>query len=350
MLSMDYWRKELEVKRGKKKAFIELFKHWPDSSPMIDEAYPKLWVYLKANEKDFRGRESSRFQKKKPEEWRWYDLARPQSLEPAEKEKVVAQLLARNTQFALEDKGGVHFQAGGKGGGAYGISLIPDVDGGFVLGLLNSKALDFQIKHLSSVYGSGFYSYADAYLKDLPIPPATEAQQTAIAKFTRTLTETTATLRSLVAAVRAFPDSVTAARREAGTVPDLEALGRLGILQGLPREVSDERISSEHDLMGQVVLKVGKGRMTLQPALAELVLAALKVRGKLPYEALASLNVPEREGEQRAYVEALREWQAQIVRLQGKIVELEAELNSKVYEVYGLGEERGVVEAFLERF
>ena len=350
MPSTDYWRKELEVKRGKKMASVELFKHWPDDSPMIDKAYPKLWAYLKANEKDFRGRENGRFKKGKPEVWRWYDLARPQSLEAAEGKKVVAQLLAKNTQFALEDKGGVHFQAGGKGGGAYGISLKPGVNDSFILGLLNSKALDFQIKHLSSVYGSGYYSYADAYLKDLPIPDVTEDQQTAITELAQTLTETTARLRKLKAAVAAFPDSVTAARRTVGTVPDLEALERLGLLQGVPREVRADKMTSEHDLTGQVVLRVGNGRMTFTPTLAELVEAVLATRGKLSYEALAALNVPEREPEQHAYVATLRQWQAERIELSGEITRLEDELNGKVYEVYGLEDERDVIEGFLERF
>lgn len=98
------------------------------------------------------------------------------------------------------------------------------------------------------------------------------------------------------------------------------------------------------------MLRVGNGRMTFTPALAELVEAVLKVQGKLSYEVLASLNVPEREQEQRAYVATLREWQAEIAELSGEIVRLEDELNDKVYEVYGLEDERNVIEGFLERF
>jgi len=150
--------------------------------------------------------------------------------------------------------------------------------------------------------------------------------------------------------VAAFPDSVTAARRRAGDVPDLEALERVGLLAGLPREVRADKVTSEHDLTGQVVLRVGNGRMTFTPALAELVEAVLRVQGKLSYEVLASLNVPEREQEQRAYVATLRDWQAEIVELSGEIVRVEDELNDKVYEVYGLEDERNVIEGFLERF
>ena len=124
-------------------------------------------------------------------------------------------------------------------------------------------------------------------------------------------------------------------------MPDLEALERLGLLQGVPREVRADKVTSEHDLTGQVVLRVGNGRMTFTPTLAELVQRTLTARGRLSYEALASLNVPEREPEQRAYVATLREWQAERVELSGEIARLEDELNGKVYEVYGLEDEKG---------
>ncbi len=114
----------------------------------------------------------------------------------------------------------------------------------------------------------------------------------------------------------------------------------------MPREVRADKVASEHDLTGQVVVRVSNGRMTLRSALAELVLATLAVRGRLSYEVLASLNVPEREQEQRAYVATLREWQAEVARLSAEIVGLETELNGKVYEVYGLENEKGVIERF----
>ncbi len=340
----DYWGFKQELKIGKQSFREHVFKTYPSNSPRVDSMFPRLWEYLQIYEKEFRNREAGRYKRGKQEEWRWYELARPQNLERNFVDKVLIQELAKTSTVVTDSEGFVIARAR-----AYGI-IPQSVSTLFLSGILSSSVSNFFIKHISAPYSGGYYSYGDQSIKDLPIPPASEDQQAAIAEFARTLTETTATLRSLAAAVRAFPDSVTAARRETGDVPDLEALERLGLLEGLPRVVQAAQVSSTHDLMGQVVLKVGKGRMTLKPALAELVLAALKVRRSLSYEALASLNVPEREGEQRAYVEALRGWQEQIVRLRAEIVGLEAELNSKVYEVYGLREERGVIEAFLERF
>jgi type I restriction-modification system DNA methylase subunit len=129
MPSTDYWHKEVEVKRSKNKIKIKLFQNWPDASPMIEETYPKLWEYLKVNEKSLREREVGRYKKGKDDGWRWYDLARPQNFEATESKKIVAQLLARSAQFAFEDEGGIHFQAGGKGGGVYGVLLQPSYRG-----------------------------------------------------------------------------------------------------------------------------------------------------------------------------------------------------------------------------
>ena len=85
MPSTDYFHKEIEVKQGKRKTKIKLFQNWPDASLMIDKKYPKLWAYLKTNEKVMRERENGRYKKGKSEESKWYDIAYPRSLEASQK-------------------------------------------------------------------------------------------------------------------------------------------------------------------------------------------------------------------------------------------------------------------------
>jgi hypothetical protein len=134
-------------------------------------------------------------------------------------------------------------------------------------------------------------------------------------------------------------------------VPDLETLARLGLFQNLPRELRADRLSSEDDLMGQVIFTIGNGRMTLKPDLARFVKRTLEVRGKLSREELTGLRVPERDAEQRAYLGRLAAWQEELAGLRREIAGLEVDLNEAVYEVYGLnGEDRKVIEGFLERF
>ncbi len=329
------------------KSYRERFEY---TVPFIEDYAPKTWAYLNKFEGKLRKRVDGRYKKKARLEHKWYELFQTSYLNLAENQRALIQILAKRTSTTIDVQPFI-FQAGGKGGGLYGImptESAPNVN--FFVGIFNSDIANFYLCQISSVYSGGYYSYGDQFIKNLPIPPATEAQQSAIAGSARTLTETTARRRELAAAVAAFPDSVTAARREAGDVPDLEALERVGQFAGLPREVRADKMTSEHDLTGQVVMRVGNGRMTLGPDLAELVEAVLTARGKLSYEVLAALQVPDREAEQRSYTASLRAWQAEIVELANEIRQLEDELNSRVYEVYGLEDDKEVIEGFLERF
>ena len=67
----------------KKANVFEPFAQYPADAPLIDQVYPKLWAYLLSQEKELRKREGSRFVQKKIEEFRWYDLMYPRSLEHA---------------------------------------------------------------------------------------------------------------------------------------------------------------------------------------------------------------------------------------------------------------------------
>ena len=83
----------------------EFLKAGPEESVFIDKKYPKLWNYLEQHEKAFRGREGGRFKAGKREEWKWYDLAYPRSLEASAQPKIVAQLLANSVQLAFDNEG-----------------------------------------------------------------------------------------------------------------------------------------------------------------------------------------------------------------------------------------------------
>ena len=99
-----------------------VFAAWPEDAPKLETDFPHLHAYFRANEDVLRRRERQRFTIGRSDEWRWYDLAYPRSLVEANRPKLVAQLLARSRQFAADPAGRYLFQAGGKGGGVYGIS------------------------------------------------------------------------------------------------------------------------------------------------------------------------------------------------------------------------------------
>ena len=179
--------------------------------PFIEDHAPKTWAYLNKFEEKLRKRVDGRYKKKARLEHKWYELFQTSYLNLAENQRALIQILAKRTSTTIDTQPFI-FQAGGKGGGLYGImptESAPSVD--FFVGIFNSDIANFYLCQISSVYSGGYYSYGDQFIKNLPIPPATEDQQTAIAEFAQTLTDKTARLRKLEAAVAAFPDSVTAA-------------------------------------------------------------------------------------------------------------------------------------------
>ena len=216
---------------------------------------------------------------------------------------------------------------------------------------MDSYALDFYVRHISSVYGSGYYSYADAFLKNLPIPETTPTQQQTLSSFAQTLTEKTARLRALEKDVASFPASVTMQRRAAGRVPDLDDLTRLVTADNLPQTVDAAKVGEQDTLHGETVLRIGNGELRAKPSLAKFVRRVLKLRGKMGAEELLALEVPLSAADQSVYLETLATWEKEIGGLRVEMAGLEADLNSAVYEAYGLDEDdRRVVEEFLERF
>ncbi len=347
MPSTEYWEFTVKTHNGARR----VFEHWPDSSPFIDKAYPKLWAYLKQHEKDMRGRENGRYKVKKSDEWRWYDLARPQNISAAERPKIVAQLLARSAQFAFDAEGGVHFQAGGKGGGVYGLLFNAGIDDHFAMSLLNSRTLDFHLKQISSVYSNGYFSYADAFLKGLPIASANPETERNISALAHLLTDKTARLRALEKQVETFPASLTVERRGAGTVPELDEVARLAVAGGLPKMIDASDVREQSDLQGQTVLAVGRGEVRAAPMLARLLRRVLDVRGKVKREELLGLELPMGESDQQDYLEQLAGWEGEVEELKRAICQGELELNTLVYDLYDLGaEDREVLEGFLARF
>ncbi len=357
----DYWDFEVMTGRGPNAKPRRVFnaEKYPDPSPMMNEMYPKLWAYLKKNEVALRVRESGKFKVGKLEEWKWYDLAYPRSLAEAGSSKILGQLLAEKAQFAVEDEGDIYFQGGGKGGGAYGIALISKLEKHFVTGLLNSYSLDFHLRQLSSTYAGGFYSYADAFLKDLPIPDASKKDQNRIAKLSQTLTTHTASARALEKDIAGFPESVNAQRRAAGNVPDLDSLENLlSGSGGLTSELKwHSKTSLSQDLMGEWVLSIPRGKSATtelragSQTLLELTKAALLERGKIGRSDLLALRVPEKTAAQRQYLETLQNWKTTLETTRAQIRTLESQLNDIVYTVFNLTKaDRKVIESFLERF
>jgi hypothetical protein len=86
--------------------------------------------------------------------------------------KLLVPSIATGSCFAADLQGAFFFVgSGGGGGGGYGISLLPDVgiSPHYLLGLLNSKALSYFLKLISTPFRGGYIALNRQYIEQLPI-------------------------------------------------------------------------------------------------------------------------------------------------------------------------------------
>lgn len=133
----------------------------------FSNTYPIAWEYLNENRARLEARENGKWKNEY-----WYAFGRSQNLNEMEQKKILTPSIARFSSFALDIKGDYYFVgSGGGGGGGYGITLQDEekLSYEYVLGLLNSKLLDFYLKSLSSPFSGGYFAYNRQYIEKLPI-------------------------------------------------------------------------------------------------------------------------------------------------------------------------------------
>ncbi len=102
----------------------------------------------------------------------WYGYVYPKSVSLFARRKILTPSIASSASYALDADGRLYFVgSGGGGGGGYGIILKDDCPLAYeyVLGLLNSRLLDYCVKQVSSPFRGGYYAYSRQYIEQLPI-------------------------------------------------------------------------------------------------------------------------------------------------------------------------------------
>jgi type I restriction-modification system DNA methylase subunit len=130
------------------------------SEKALQTKYPLTLDYLRANQTFLEGREDGRMRGAQ-----WYAYIYPKNIELMSEPKILVPDIADSACFALDKDGQFAFTAG------YGLTLKPEFADAtaFVLGLLNSKLLDFYLKKVSTPMRGGFFRYFSQYLEQLPI-------------------------------------------------------------------------------------------------------------------------------------------------------------------------------------
>lgn len=97
------------------------------------------------------------------------------------KVKILTPSIAKKAAFVYDEQGFYYFLgSGGGGGGGYGLSIDEKsgLDPFYLIGLLNSKLLDYLTKKVSTRFSGGFFAYNKQYIQSLPIIIPNDSCQT----------------------------------------------------------------------------------------------------------------------------------------------------------------------------
>lgn len=329
----------------------------PEKIKKIEDRFPHAWKYLRKHEEPLREREHRRYDKDRRDGLYWYGAARPQNLPYYFRPKLVLQLLSRKSSVASDPGGKFVFQAGGKGGGVYGIVPGSDVPHPLaLLAFLNSHVADFLMKETSSVYGGRFYSYADQFLRDIPVaneillPRSKTAKE--LAALASRLESRSEERAKTLDTLDNFPDSFASALSRF----ELDAVARLCTAH--PRsaqlQIDQDSISVEQGLYGYGVRFGPQQSFEFEHREhAECLVQALRNRRRaaLPLKDVLKWRLPLKVEGCRTLLSLFDQAKRQLENLGRQIVAEEHSLNELVYGIYGITtSERTVIEAFLDRF
>ena len=139
----------------------------PVSEKDFSSRYPKTWSYLQENYSTLRDREKGKMRHEG-----WYGYVYPKSVALFGTPKLLTPSIASKASFVFDEHGEYYFVgSGGGGGGGYGIIIKEDakVSYKYLLGLLNSKLLDYSLKKISSPFQGGYFAFNKQYIEQLPI-------------------------------------------------------------------------------------------------------------------------------------------------------------------------------------
>ncbi|MGH9799772.1 MAG: Eco57I restriction-modification methylase domain-containing protein, partial [Blastocatellia bacterium] len=126
----------------------------------LKKTFPLTYDYLCQNKKVLEEREEGRMRGEE-----WYAFVYPKNLELMSSPKILVPDIANFASFAFDEAGEFAFTSG------YGITLKTDAkeSSAYLLGLLNSRPLDFYLKQVSTTMRGGYFRYFTQFIEQLPI-------------------------------------------------------------------------------------------------------------------------------------------------------------------------------------
>jgi hypothetical protein len=307
------------------------------SQDYLESELPLTCEYLSAHKETLESREGDRFKGRDD----WYDFGYPKSMDRFENPKLIGAEISSEATFMLDDVGSWYFKA------AYGVQLEPEYQDRTELfaGLLNSKALDFYLKHFTSLKMGGYYKYTTNYLSPLPIAWDDD--------------ETTSRIRDAISEITQQLDLKSKSARfpEAYLGEYDGQLGRIEYEWQTRRYPVNASVEETDD--GRFVVTAGNTDEITDPLIDSGDRAGNELRAEYVCEAVNGRNM--KSGEeisiqipvaQDGVEELLERLEEDVQTVAAKdINSLEEEIDEAVYELFGLSEdEQQVVEDYHEVF
>jgi len=134
------------------------------SEEYLSNRFPLAFQYLK---NEMRERLENRLEVRRGRV-KWYAYSFAKSMTLYTKPKILTPDIAPQSSFAFDEDGEFAFTGGVAGG--YGIVLRSnEISCDFLLGLLNSRLVDWYIQPGSANFRGGYFSYESRFIKDVPI-------------------------------------------------------------------------------------------------------------------------------------------------------------------------------------
>lgn len=309
---------------------------------LISEAYirdelPLTWGYFEDHKESLGGREGGKWEGRDD----WYAFGYPKSMGRFEKPKLIGAEIAGQSTFMLDEKGTWYFKTG------YGVQLVPNYQTRTEMfaALLNSRVLDFYLKHITSLKMGGYYKYTSHYLEPLPVSWGSNDQRENINSTLSKIVSTFDTENRL----DRFPEAYLGQYEGDLNYINYEWQTRRYPVNANIQEKTDGRFAVTAGRSDGITTPLmDKGDRDERKLRAQYVQAAVDGRNVKRGEE-QTIPIPDAQGGVEQLMKALTDDRHTVEET--SIRELEAEIDQTVYDLFDLtGAEQDVIEEYLEVF
>ena len=259
----------------------------------------------------------------------WYAIDKTKSAEMFERKKIVTPDIVLYNNFWLDESEKFYCLDT-----TYYILSNGDASEWFLLGVLNSDAVQFYYRRIAPTYKDEFLRYKSGYLKEIPIPDPEDCDEDIV----NTVETLASKLQDRVSDyheaqdISKYPEIVLSQEEI-----DQESLSLAAYIDQM--ELSDGDITDPYTDGTTLQLSVQDSITFTSASAAEAFKRMVDILGLDSVNEISSGEFPRTEDELSTFVDAYDRAANSLDAVEQDIKDLEAELNERVYELYSLDDE-----------